>query len=308
MRFDGSRVIEAPVAAVWYALRNPDTLEILIPRCARIERQPGYRPEASGDFTLSFESAAATQTPGANAIIGWLEVDRQRPPHHLALTLTLNDALTFMHIEGTIDLIARNQGRPPSYATTSTPVSRAARRRLSARPRRDQRLINGMLSELARLLGTTLEVGYANGYVAATNQPQVLLETGAAASCSYPPLRSPRPRRGCSAACSASNRAVPPASSACSPPPSRWAVPPSSLARSPLGAAHTAFRGVDPCTPRCPGERARHHGLGGVRRGGVTDRPAGASDGSGARAGTPAALARTARRRWVRGVQLWCVD
>ncbi|MBA3825401.1 MAG: SRPBCC family protein, partial [Ktedonobacterales bacterium] len=181
MRFDGSRVIEAPVAAVWYALRNPDTLEMLIPRCARIERQPGYRPETNHDFTISFESAAPAHSPGAGAVIGWLEVDRQRPPHHLALTLTLNDALTFMHIDGTIDLAARNQGRATElrYAVDAKVPGLRGVGWSSNAHEETERLITSMLNELARLLGTTMEasLGYANGYVAPTDQPQVLLET-----------------------------------------------------------------------------------------------------------------------------------
>ncbi len=202
MRFDGSRVIEAPVAAVWYALRNPDTLEVLIPRCVRIERQPGYRPEANHDFTLSFESAAPALTPGGapRAIIGWLEVDRQRPPHHLALTLTLNDALTFMHIEGTIDLVARNQGRATELrysVDAKVPGLRGVG--WSARTSEEtEHLIDGMLRELARLLGTTMEAAmqYANGYVAPTDQAQVLLETQRGSVVLLPATEVPAPTQG----------------------------------------------------------------------------------------------------------------
>jgi carbon monoxide dehydrogenase subunit G len=200
MRFDGSRVIESPLAAVWYALRNPDTLEVIIPRCARIERQPGYRPESSSDFTLSFESAASTQTPSAGAVIGWLEVDRQRPPHHLSLTLTLNDALTFMHIEGTIDLTARNQGRATELhysVDAKVPGLRGVGWSAHAHDE-TERLIASMLNELARLLGTTMEssLGYVNGYVTPTDQPQVLLETQRGSVVLLPATEVPAPTQG----------------------------------------------------------------------------------------------------------------
>ena len=200
MRFEGSRVINAPVGAVWYALRNPDTLEVLIPRCTRIERQPGYRPESASDFTLSFESATADQIPNDGAIIGWLEVDRQRPPHHLALTLTLNDALIFMHVEGVIDLAARDGGRATElrYAIDAkVPGLRGVG--WSARAHEEaEGLISGMLDELVRLLATDVEASMqrANGYIMPTDQPQVLLETQRGSVVLLPATEVPAPTQG----------------------------------------------------------------------------------------------------------------
>jgi hypothetical protein len=200
MRFDGSRIIEAPVSAVWYALRNPDTLEVLIPRCSRIERQPGYRPESNSDFTLSFESAAPTQNPSDGPIIGWLEVDRQRPLHHLALTLTLNDALTFMHIEGTIDLVARNGGHATElrYAVDARVPGLRGVGWSSRAGEETEQLINGMLNELARLLSTNVESSMqsANGYATPTDHPQVLLETQRGSVVLLPATEVPAPTQG----------------------------------------------------------------------------------------------------------------
>lgn len=202
MRFEGSRTIPAPIMAVWFALRNPDVLEVLIPHCVRIERQPGYHPESDSDFTLSFEMDMPQAEGRTGLIIGWLEVDRQRPPHHLSLTLTLNDALVFMHVEGTLDLAARGHGqatevhysvdaRVPGMRGVgwSAPVAEQA-----------EHLISRMLDELTHLLPqiapeTTANAPTTNGHTPVT-APQVLLETQRGSVVLLPATEMPAPTQG----------------------------------------------------------------------------------------------------------------
>ena len=185
MRFEGTRIIAAPVGAVWYALRNPDALEVVIPHCARIERQPGYRPESDSDFTLSFELAIPQDDGQPGAIIGWLEVDRQRPLHHLSLTLTLNDALVFMYVEGSVDLTAREHGQQTEvHYTVEAKVPGMRGVGWSAQVHTHaQQVIGTMLDELSLLIEhsvttTVPQHAQANGIAPVhVTSPQVLLET-----------------------------------------------------------------------------------------------------------------------------------
>ncbi len=111
MRFTGTRMYALPPAAIWRALHDPDLLEQIIPNCTRIERQPGYHMEHDGDFALGFEVGRPNAATGAEPIIGWLEVDRQVRHRHMAINLTLNDALTLLRAEGTVTLRAREHGQ-----------------------------------------------------------------------------------------------------------------------------------------------------------------------------------------------------
>jgi hypothetical protein len=180
MRFSGSRAIAAPPQAVWQALHQPDALEAIIPDCTRIERQPGYQPERAGDFALSFEVGRPNVSTGAEPIIGWLEVDRQRAPQHLALTLTLNDALYFMRIEGTIDLEARSHGSATflRYACDADlPQMRGIGWSAEAHAM-SERIITKALDRLERVTAGAL-VTAASGAPSAgrATRPQVLAET-----------------------------------------------------------------------------------------------------------------------------------
>jgi len=202
MRFEGSRTISAPLVPVWQALRDPEILEVLIPHCSRIERQPGYRPESDADFTLSFELDVPQSSGHAGLIIGWLEVDRQRPPHHLSLTLTLNDALIFMHVEGAIDLSAREHGRATEVhyvMEAKVPGMRGVGWSASVHEQAEH-LINGMLDELSRLLPTTDAESIAghvgiNGHMP-SNAPHVLLETQRGTVVLLPATEVPAPTQG----------------------------------------------------------------------------------------------------------------
>jgi hypothetical protein len=111
MRFEGSRLISAPAASVWRALRDPEVLEQIIPNCTRIERQPRHHVEGDNDFAFGFEIGRPDETTGAEPIVGWLEVDRQSYQRHMAINLTLNDALTFLRADGIITLYARAHGQ-----------------------------------------------------------------------------------------------------------------------------------------------------------------------------------------------------
>jgi carbon monoxide dehydrogenase subunit G len=192
-------MIAAPMSAVWYALRNPDVLEMIIPCCARIERQPGYRPESDNDFTLSFELDVPQKGGHTGLIIGWLEVDRQRPPHHLSLTLTLNDALVFMHAEGAIDLIAREHGQATEihYAVDATvPGMRGVGWSASVHEQAED-MVSAMLDELARWLAhagvaTTVTT---NGHAPAASA-QVVLETQRGSVVLLPATEVPAPTQG----------------------------------------------------------------------------------------------------------------
>lgn len=203
MRFEGTRVIAAPVSTVWFALRNPDILEVVIPHCRRIERQPGFRPEGESDFTLSFELGVPQDDGQPGSIIGWLEVDRQRPLHHLSLSLTLNDALVFMHVDGTLDFIARDHGQQTEihYAIDARVpgmrgVGWSAQVHIHA-----QQVIGGMLDELSRLIEQRVEIApsqpYApNGHApqsATSAQPRVLLETRRGSVVLLPATEVPAP-------------------------------------------------------------------------------------------------------------------
>lgn len=200
MRFEGSRLIAAPVSAVWYALRNPDVLEVMIPHCARIERQPGYRPESDADFTLSFELDVPQKSGHTGLIIGWLEVDRQRPPHHLSLTLTLNDALVFMHAEGTIDLTAREHGQATEIhymVDAKVPGMRGVGWSASVHEQAED-MVGAMLDELARWLvraGVATTVTPTNGHAHAT-APQVVLESERGSVILLPATEVPAPTQG----------------------------------------------------------------------------------------------------------------
>jgi carbon monoxide dehydrogenase subunit G len=200
MRFEGSRIIAAPESAVWYALRNPDVLEVLIPHCSRIERQPGYRPESDADFTLSFELDVPQKSGHTGLIIGWLEVDRQRPPHHLSLTLTLNDALVFMHAEGTIDLTAREHGHATEihYAVEAkVPGMRGVGWSASVHEEAED-LVGAMLDELARWLvhaGVATTATTTNGHAPAAS-PQVMLATPRGSVILLPATEVPAPTQG----------------------------------------------------------------------------------------------------------------
>jgi hypothetical protein len=110
MRFEGTRTYDIPASTLWRAIRDPDTLEHIIPNCHRIERQPGYQPDSDIDFSMGFEIGTTDEQTGAEPIIGWLEVDHQSPRRHLTLTVTLNDALAFLRIEGTLHFHARGNG------------------------------------------------------------------------------------------------------------------------------------------------------------------------------------------------------
>ena len=110
MRFEGSRTLDLPLQTVWQGLHSPDVIAKIIPNCARIERQPRYRPEDGGDFALGFEIGTVNEQTGEEPIIGWLEIDRQSHYKHLAVTITLNDSLTFLRAEGTIDLHSKDNG------------------------------------------------------------------------------------------------------------------------------------------------------------------------------------------------------
>src|SRR5579875_3344504 len=201
MRFEGSRVIHTPIVPVWQALRDPDVLEVLIPHCARIERQPGYRPESADDFTLSFELDVPQEGGHVGLIIGWLEVDRQRPPHHLSLTLTLNDALIFMHVEGTVDLVSRDQGRATEvrYAIDAKiPGMRGIGWSASVHDQA-QHLIEGMLDELNRLLPATdgADAGPISGMRHLRGrEPHVLAETQRGTVVLLPATEVPAPTQG----------------------------------------------------------------------------------------------------------------
>jgi hypothetical protein len=201
MRFEGSRTIPAPVTTVWRALRDPDVLEVLIPHCVRIERQPGYRPESDSDFTLSFELAMPQEAGRAGLIIGWLEVDRQRAPHHLSLTLTLNDALVFMHVEGTLDLAAREHGRATEFHYTVDARVPGMRGVAWSAPVHEQaeHLISGMLDALTRLLPPdnteASSTATTNGHTPVTT-PQVLLETQRGSVVLLPATEIPAPTQG----------------------------------------------------------------------------------------------------------------
>jgi carbon monoxide dehydrogenase subunit G len=194
MRFEGTRTLAAPITTVWVALRTPDVLETLMPYCERVERQPGYRPASDSDFTMSFELGAPEQGQRGR-IIGWLEVDRQRPPHHLSLTLTLNDALVLMHVEGTIDLTARDHGQSTElhyHLEAQVPGMRGVG--WSAEVHSDaQRLIGAMLDRLAEIV-QPVAVGQAVQSIAEgrrtgpSSSPQVLLETQRGSVVLLPPV------------------------------------------------------------------------------------------------------------------------
>ncbi len=72
MRFEGSHTYDLPAKKVWVALRDPDVLQVIIPNCTRIERQPGHHPEGNNDFTLGFELGKADIATGDEPIVGWL--------------------------------------------------------------------------------------------------------------------------------------------------------------------------------------------------------------------------------------------
>jgi hypothetical protein len=110
MRFERIRELHAAIPAVWRALHDPAAIGEMIPRCTRLERQPGHVPGSDQDFALGFEVGSTNVVTGAEPIIGWLEVDRQHHERQLALTLTLNDAVTFLYARGTITLAAREGG------------------------------------------------------------------------------------------------------------------------------------------------------------------------------------------------------
>lgn len=111
MRFEGSHTFDLPVEKIWVALRDPDVLQIIIPNCTRIERQPGHHPEGTNDFTLGFELGKADITTGNEPIVGWLEIDRQIPHKRMGVTVTLNDSLTLLRAEGSISLHEREHGQ-----------------------------------------------------------------------------------------------------------------------------------------------------------------------------------------------------
>jgi hypothetical protein len=109
MRFEGTRSIDMPATDIWHALRNPLILEHIIPNCTRIERQPGHTIEGERDFAMGFEIGTTDVATGAEPIIGWIEVDRQSASRHMGVSLTLNDALTFLRAEGMITLHSRER-------------------------------------------------------------------------------------------------------------------------------------------------------------------------------------------------------
>jgi uncharacterized protein YndB with AHSA1/START domain len=150
MRYEGLRVIAAPVTTVWRMLRSPSTLELLIPHCTRIEMQPDHHEDGTNDFVLSFEMRPTENDP--RPMVGWLEVDRQRPPHHLSLTITLNDGLLITHLEGTVDLIERGPNATEVHYIVEqrTPTMRGIGYSADARAQGD-RLITSVVNELERL-------------------------------------------------------------------------------------------------------------------------------------------------------------
>lgn len=179
MRFSGTHTLGAPISAIWRALHQPDILEVIIPDCRRIERQPGYRPESAGDYALSFEIGAPNTVTGAEPIIGWLEVDRQRPPHHLTMNLTLNDTMYFMRIQGTIDLVAQAGETQVRYSVDAElPNLRGVGWSASAHAESEQ-IIADIFTRLAQVTeqqSTSADSTPASSPPLAT-RPQVLLTT-----------------------------------------------------------------------------------------------------------------------------------
>lgn len=205
MKFSQTREIGAPVALVWRALRDPDILKLMIPHCTRIERQPGHRVEGSHDFTMSFEIGSPDEETGAEPIIGWLEVDRQHPPRHLALTLTLNDALHLMRVNGTIDLHPLAEGTRTELVFTcqaQLPEQRGIGWSADAHAG-TQEVIAYVLDRLATVV--EMETFTATvGVAAAVNQhphlasvavtsPQVLMRTELGQIVRLPPVEVPAP-------------------------------------------------------------------------------------------------------------------
>ena len=110
MRLDGTHQFDAPIERVYAALSNPDALRAALPGCERvIQLGP---PDAAGQM---HGEARVTRGRGMPPATFRWTIEPSRIPRHLAYTLRVTDPESSLAVDGSIDLVAREDQTVVAY-------------------------------------------------------------------------------------------------------------------------------------------------------------------------------------------------